>query len=209
MAKAKHYGVDGKVKGEVDLPDGAFGVQPNQHVVWEAVKSYLANRRQGNAATKSRSFVSGGGKKPWRQKGTGRARQGSTRAAQWVGGYTVWGPHPRDYHYRLPKKMRRLALTSVLSQRAQDGMVAVLEEPRLDKPTTKTLAGVFSNMEIGDRKIVLVLGEHNQNLLLSCRNLPKVTVLPSAALNVYDLAGSEVVVLTEAALSGITEAYGS
>jgi len=143
MLKAKHYSADGAVKGEVELPAPAFGVTPNEHVVWEAVKSYLANQRQGNASTKTRSYVRGGGKKPWRQKGTGRARQGSIRAAQWAGGYTVFGPQPRDYHYRLPKKLRRLALTSVLSRRAEEGNVAVVEELSYSAPKTKTVFGML------------------------------------------------------------------
>lgn len=209
MLKAKHYGTDGAVKGEVDLPQTAFGVEPNEHVVWEAVKSYLANQRQGNASTKSRSFVTGGGRKPWRQKGTGRARQGSTRAAQWVGGYTVFGPTPRDYHHRLPKRMRRLALFSVLSARARDGKVAVLDDLKLEEPKTRTVAGLLEKMEMGGHKVCLVTRGSDQNVYKSCRNLQTVSVLPHSAMNVYDLANAEVVVFTEGALDGIKETFGS
>jgi large subunit ribosomal protein L4 len=178
-------------------------------VVWEAVKSYLANQRQGNAATKSRSFVSGGGRKPWRQKGTGRARQGSIRAAQWVGGYTVFGPRPRDYHYRLPKKIRRLALTSVMSQRAADGNVAVVDDLSLAVPRTKTMARLFTGMEAGGRKVCLITRGADANVLKSCRNIPGISVLPHNAMNVYDLANADVIVFTEGALGGIAEVFGS
>ncbi|NNF05127.1 MAG: 50S ribosomal protein L4 [Candidatus Eisenbacteria bacterium] len=208
MSKAKHYSTDGSVKGEIDLPQGAFGVEPNMHVVWEAVKTYLANQRQGNASTKSRSYVSGGGRKPFKQKGTGRARQGSIRAAQMVGGYTVFGPHPRSYNKTLPKKIKRLALTSVMSARAQDGNVAVIDELSLNDPKTKTMMGVFNNMELGDRKVCLITKDSNPNIFLSCRNIPGVSVLPHSAINVYDMTNADVLVFTEGALNGIQEVYG-
>lgn len=209
MLKAKHYDPSGKLKGEADLPAPAFGVEPNDHVVWEAVKCYLANQRQGNAATKTRSFVSGGGRKPYRQKGTGRARQGSTRAAQFVGGYTVFGPQPRDYEYHLPKKMRRLALFSVLSRRAGDGNVNVVDELSLDAPKTKAMTELFAAMQLAGRKICLVTRGSNRNVFMSCRNLPKVSVLPHSAMNVYDLVNADVLVFTDGALDGIKEIYGS
>ncbi len=209
MAKAKHYSMDGKLLGEVELPEVAFGAQPNEHAVWEAVRCYLANQRRGTVATKTFSLVSGGGKKPFRQKGTGRARQGSTRAPQFRGGATVFGPQPRDYSYRLPKKIRRLAMVSALSQRAIEGNVAVLDEPAMAAPKTKSVAGLVQAIGMGQRKVCFITTGADRNFVKSCRNLPGVTVLPHSALNVYALIDAEVLVLTPAAVEGIKEAYGS
>jgi large subunit ribosomal protein L4 len=209
MIKAKHYDAAGKEKGEVTLPDVPFGAEPNPNAVWLAVKTYLANQRQGTAKTKSRSFVSGGGKKPYRQKGTGRARQGSTRAAQWVGGYTVFGPQPRDYSSKLPKKLRRTALFSVLGDRARTGDIAVVDDLKMETPSTKTVAGMLDAMGVGDRKVCVVTKGSDLGVHKSFRNLPKVRVLPHTSMNVYDLVNADVLVLTEGALGGITEVFGS
>jgi len=209
MPKAKHYNVEGTMVGELDLPEALFGAEPNEHVVWEAVKTYLSNRRQGTAATKTRSLVSGGNSKPWRQKGTGRARQGSTRATQWVGGATVFGPTPRSYSARLPKKIRRLAMVSALSRRAQDGNVAVVDRIEFETPKTGTVARLLENAGLGGRKICFVTQGSDMNMVKSCRNLPGVKVLPHSAMNVYDLIEAEVVAFTPGALEGIKEVFGS
>ena len=209
MLKAKHYGADGSSKGEVNLPDTLFGAEPKEHVVWEAVKAFLANQRQGTASTKNKSKVSGGGRKPWRQKGTGRARTGSIRAAQWRGGYTVFGPKPRDYSTKLPKKMKRTAFLSVLSDRAQNGQVAIVDDFNMDEPKTRTVNDMITAMGIDDKKICLVTHGTNDNVFLSFRNLPHVAVLAHNSLNIFDLANAEVLVLTENALDGITEVFGA
>ncbi len=209
MPKAKHYNVDGQEVGELDLPETIFGAEPNEHVVWEAVKTYLSNQRQGTVATKTRSLVRGGGKKPWRQKGTGRARQGSIRSAQWVGGATVFGPQPRTFSTKLPKKIRRLAMVSALSQRAQDGNVAVVDRLEFETPKTGTVVRLLENAGIGGRKVCFITQGSDMNMVKSCRNIPGVKVLPHSAMNVYDLVDADVVCFTPDALEGIKEVYGS
>ena len=209
MIKAKRYDAKGKETGEVTLPDVPFGAEPNPNAVWLAVKTYLANQRQGTVRTKTRSLVSGGGKKPFRQKGTGRARQGSTRAAQWVGGYTVFGPKPRDYSSKLPKKLRRTALFSVLGDRARTGDIAVVDDLKMETPSTRTVAGMLKEMGVADRKVCVVTRGSEPGVHKSFRNLPKVRVLPHTSMNVYDLVNADVLVITEGALGGITEVFGS
>jgi len=209
MAKAKHYSTDGKVLEEMDLPEAAFGVEPNEHVIWEAVKAYLASQRQGTAATKNISKVRGGGKKPWRQKGTGRARHGSTRSPLWVGGATVFGPRPRNYGYRLPKKTRRLAMVSALSLRAREGNVAVVDAPSLEQPKTRAVVDLMKNVGVDGKKVCFITQGADTTMVKSCRNLPGVKVLPHSALNVYDLVDAEVLLLTPDAVHGIQEVFGS
>ncbi len=209
MPKAKHYNVDGQEVGELDLPETIFGAEPNEHVVWEAVKTYLSNQRQGTVATKTRSLVRGGGKKPWRQKGTGRARQGSIRSAQWVGGATVFGPQPRTFSTKLPKKIRQLAMVSTLSRRAQDGNVAVVDRLEFTAPKTGTVVRLLENAGIGGRKVCFITQGSDMNMVKSCRNIPGVKVLPHSAMNVYDLVEADVVCFTPDALEGIKEVYGS
>lgn len=209
MSKAKHYSTDGKVLGEVDLPGTAFDVEPNEHVVWEAVKCYLANQRRGTASTKTRSYVTGGNSKPWRQKGTGRARHGSTRSPIWVGGATTFGPQPRDYSYKLPRKIRRLAMVSALSARAREGNVVLVDEFKLDAPKTKAVSGLLDAMGVSGRKVCYITQGSDPVTLKSCRNIPEMTVLPHSAMNVYDLVNAEFLILTPGALEGIKEAYGS
>jgi large subunit ribosomal protein L4 len=209
MPKVKQFNLAGKEIGQIDLPEGAFGVKPNRHVLWQSVQIYLGNQRQGTAATKTRSLVSGGGRKPWRQKGTGRARSGSNRSPVWVGGSTVFGPQPRDYSTKLPRKVRRLALASALSQRAQEGNVAVVDGFRFDEPKTSRVASFMKAAGFGGRKVCFITREAETGVILSCRNLPGVAVLPHSALNVYDLLNAEVLVLTTEAVEGLREAYGS
>lgn len=209
MPKAKHYNLDGKVLGDVDLPDPAFGITPNEHVIWESVKAYLANQRQGTAGTKTRSKVRGGGRKPWRQKGTGRARAGTIRSPLWRGGSTVFGPHPRDFSVRVPKKNRRLALVSALSQRAQEGKVAVVDGFAFDAPKTSKVADFVKAAGMDDQKVCFVTRDTDVAAVKSCRNLPGVEILTQSTLNVYDLVNADVLVFTPEAIEGVAENYGS
>lgn len=209
MPKAKKYNLDGKVLGDVDLPEPAFGIRPNQHVLWESVKTFLANQRQGTASTKTRSKVRGGGRKPWRQKGTGRARVGSIRSPIWVGGATVFGPQPRSYRNRLPKKIRRLALVSAMSQRALEGKVAVIDGFTFEAPRTKAVAGFVKAAGFGGNKVCFITRNTEEAALLSCRNIPGVSILTQNTLNAYDLMNADMLVFTSEALEGVKETFGS
>lgn len=203
MPKVAVYNMEGKQVGELELSDAVFGVKVNQDLMHRAVLSYLANRRQGTAAVKNRGDVSGGGRKPWRQKGTGRARQGSIRSPQWVGGGVVFGPTPRDYSWRLPKKARRAALKSALSAKAAAGDILVLDQLTVEKPKTKVMAGVFEALDV--RKPLLVTAEWDQNVELSVRNIPGAVVAKSVGLNVYDILNSEKLVMTKDAVARLEE----
>jgi len=209
MPKAKHFNTDGKVVGEVELPEPAFSASANQHAVWEVVKSQLANRRQGTASTKNISAVAGGGRKPWRQKGTGRARQGSIRATQWRGGGIAFGPKPRSYRVEIPKKLRRLALVSTLTRRAEEGNVGVVDRFELDPPRTKAVASFMEAAGFSDRKVCFITEEADRGMLRSCRNIPGVQVLTQDSLNVYELMNAEVLLFTPDALRKVGEVYGS
>jgi large subunit ribosomal protein L4 len=206
MPKAKQYDMTGQLLGEIDLPEAAFGITPHPQVVWEAVRCYLANQRRGTHDTKTRHEVSGGGRKPWKQKGTGRARQGSTRAVQWVGGGRAHGPKPRSYSYRLPRRVRKLAMSSALSQRASEGNVAVIQNLALEAPRTGAMAAFMKAAGLADRRVCLITREADRNVWLSCRNLPRMQVLPGNAINVYELVKADVLVITADALPGIEEA---
>jgi large subunit ribosomal protein L4 len=209
MRKAKHYDQDGRLLGEVDLPEEAFGAEPNGHVLWQSVKVYQANQRQGNAATKTRSMVSGGNTKPWKQKGTGRARHGTTRSPIWVGGATTFGPRPRDYTQTLPKKVKRLALISAMSQRASEGNVAVVNELSFPEPKTGSMARFMAAAGLGGRKVCLITAQSQPTVVKSCRNIPGLGVLTRNSMNVYDLMNAEVLVFTVGALEGLKEAYAT
>jgi large subunit ribosomal protein L4 len=205
--KAKHYDWQGSLLGEVDLPEAVFGVEPNEHVLWQSVKVYQANQRQGTAATKTRSLVSGGNTKPWKQKGTGRARHGTTRSPIWVGGATTFGPRPRDYSQTLPRKVRRLALTSAMSLRAREGNVAVVDDFALEVPRTRTVAGFMKSAGLSGKKVCFITAEATETVVKSCRNLAGVEVLSGGGLNVYDLMNAQVLVVTRGALKGLEEAF--
>jgi large subunit ribosomal protein L4 len=209
MPKAKHYNVEGKLLGDVELPEPAFGVRPNHHVVWESVRSYRANQRQGTVATKTRSKMRGSGRKPWRQKGTGRARAGTRRSPLWVGGATVFGPQPRKYTTNLSRKIRRLALVSALSQRAQEGNVAVVDGFTFDQPRTKTVVGFMKAVGMDGKKICFIIKGSDPATVKSCRNIPRVEILTQSNMNVYDLVNADVLVFTTEALDGVKEAYGA
>ena len=198
---------DGNQNGEVQLNEAIFGIEPNNNVVFDAVIMQRASLRQGTHAVKNRSAVRGGGKKPWRQKGTGRARrarQGSIRSPQWVGGGTVFGPTPRSYSYKLPRKVRRLAIKSVLSQKVADESLVVVDALNFDAPKTKAFAEVLSNLNVNS-KVLVVLEDDNTTAALAARNLKNVTVIPAKGLNVLDVINNDKLVITQGALSQVEE----
>ncbi|MGX7092127.1 50S ribosomal protein L4 [Hutsoniella sourekii] len=205
MAKVTLFKQDGSNAGEIELNDAVFGVEPNESVIFDAVIMQRASMRQGTHKVKNRSERRGGGRKPWRQKGTGRARQGSIRSPQWVGGGVVFGPTPRSYSYKLPKKVRRLALTSALSQKVQEGDFVVVDSLAFDAPRTKEFKSVLENLSI-DQKVLVVLEMDNDNVFLSARNLPNVKVIDEKNVNVLDVVGYDKVLITQNALSTVEEA---
>ena len=205
MPKANLYDMAGKQIGEIELSEAIFGIEPNQAVVHEAVKNHLGNCRQGTQSALTRAEVSGGGKKPWRQKGTGHARQGSTRAPQWTHGGIVFAPKPRGYRYTLNKKVRRLALKSALSAKAAEGAVMVVDGLELAEIKTKTMKTFLD--AIGASKSVVVTPEVNQNVVLSTRNIPGAVTTTAKVLSVYDIVNAKQLVIDKAALAIIEEVY--
>ncbi len=201
------YNIEGEQVGEVELNDAIFGIQPNVPVMHQALVRQLANARQGTHSTKTRGEVSGGGRKPWRQKHTGRARQGSIRAPQWVGGGVVFGPKPRSYRKDMPKKMRRLALRSALSVKAAEGQIKVLDELQLSEIKTKAMVQVLDNLGIEGSALIL-LPERNEAVELSARNLPEVKTLRASYLNVRDLLGYDTIIMPLASLQIIEQILG-
>lgn len=205
MTKVSLFKQDGSQIGEIELNAAVFGVEPNEDVIFDAVIMQRASLRQGTHAVKNRSAVRGGGRKPWRQKGTGRARQGSIRSPQWVGGGTVFGPTPRSYSYKLPKKVRRLALQSVLSQKVLEGKLVVVDELSFAAPSTKEFKSVLNNLKV-DAKTLLVLEGTNAKAYFSARNLANVKVIDEGNVNVLDVVNYDTLVITKAALSTVEEA---
>ncbi len=205
MAKVSVYNMEGKEVGEMDLNDAVFGVTVNEHLVHMAVVQNLANKRQGTQKAKTRSEVSGGGRKPWRQKGTGHARQGSTRAPQWKGGGVVFAPTPRDYSFKLNKKEKRAALKSVLTSRVQDNKLIVLDELKLDEIRTKDFKKVMDNLKVD--KAMVVIGGQDENVILSARNLPRINTAVAENINVYDILKGDTLVLTKDAVAKIEEVF--
>ncbi|MDE7431796.1 MAG: 50S ribosomal protein L4 [Lachnospiraceae bacterium] len=205
MAKVSVYNMEGNQVGDIELNDAIFGVDVNEHLVHMAVVSQLANNRQGTQSAKTRSEVSGGGRKPWRQKGTGHARQGSTRAPQWTGGGVVFAPKPRDYSFKLNKKERRLALKSALTSRVQENKFIVVDELKMDEIKTKHFANTLSNLKVN--KALVVLGDGNDNVVLSARNIPTVKTAYTNTINVYDIMKYDTVVIDKAAVAAIEEVY--
>lgn len=205
MANVSLFKQDGTKNGDVELNADIFGIEPNNDVVFEAVVMQRASMRQGTHAVKNRSAVRGGGRKPWRQKGTGRARQGSIRSPQWRGGGIVFGPTPRSYAYSIPKKMRRLALKSVLSQKVLDESLVVVDEFKFGTPKTKDFAQSLGNLNV-DKKALLVLEEDNESAVLAARNLSNVKIVEPEGINVLDIMNSDKLVITQKALSQVEEA---
>ena len=205
MAKANVFNMAGQQVGEIELSDAVFGIEPNTAVVHEVVKNHLANCRQGTQSALTRAEVSGGGKKPWRQKGTGHARQGSTRAPQWTHGGIVFAPKPRSYSYTVNKKVKRLALKSVLSAKAASGDVVVVDGLNLDAIKTKNMKAFLDNL--GAKKAVVVTPEVNQNVVLSARNIPGVVTTTAKVLSVYDIVNAGKFIVDKAALAVIEEVF--
>ena len=205
MANVSVYNIEGKEVGSIELNDAVFGVEVNEHLVHMAVVNQLANNRQGTQSAKTRSEVSGGGRKPWRQKGTGHARQGSTRAPQWTGGGIVFAPKPRDYSFKMNKKEKKLALLSALTSKVADNKIVVLDAFNLDEVKTKKFAEVMSNLKV-DKALVVIEGE-NKNVVLSGRNIPTVKVSATNEINTYDVLKYETLVVTKAAVEKLEEVY--
>ena len=205
MANVSVYNMEGKEVGKMDLNDAVFGVEVNEHLVHMAVVQYLANKRQGTQKAKTRSEVSGGGRKPWRQKGTGHARQGSIRAPQWKGGGVVFAPVPRDYSFKMNKKEKRAALKSALTSRVQENKLMVVDELKFDEIKTKNFKSVMNNLKVD--KALVVLGEKNENAVLSARNLPKINTAYADSINVYEILKGGTLVLTKDAVAKIEEVY--
>ena len=206
MANVAVYNIEGKEVGTIDLNDAVFGVEVNEHLVHMAVVQQLANKRQGTQKAKTRSEVSGGGRKPWRQKGTGHARQGSTRAPQWTGGGVVFAPTPRDYSFKLNKKEKRAALKSALTSRVEEKKFIVVDEMKFDEIKTKNFQNALNNLNVS--KALVVLEEGNTNAELSARNIPDVKTARTNTINVYDILKYNTVVATKAAVEAIEEEIG-
>lgn len=206
MPKVNVYNQLGEVVGDIELNEAIFGIEVNEHVVYEVVKNHLANRRQGTQSAKTRAEVRGGGRKPWRQKGTGRARQGSIRAPQWKGGGVVFAPKPRSYRYSVPKKVRRLAMKSVLTSKVLEGELRILDALTVDAFSTKKAKEILRNLNL-ETKTMIVLPEGNDMIVKSFANLPKVETVVVDYMNVYDLMRFDNLVIVKDALSKIEEVY--
>ena len=205
MASVKVYDIEGNEVETLELNDAVFGVEINEHIMHKAVVGQLANSRQGTQSAKTRSEVSGGGRKPWRQKGTGHARQGSTRAPQWTGGGVVFAPVPRDYSFKMNKKEKRAALKSVLTSKVQDNKFIVLDELKLNEVKTKEMKKVLDNLKV--EKAIVVVGNDTDNVVLSARNIPGVITTTVNTLNVYDLLKYNTVIATKTGVASIEEVY--
>ncbi len=205
MAKVSVYNMEGKEVGTIELNDAVFGVEVNEHLVHMAVVQQLANNRQGTQKAKTRSEVSGGGRKPWRQKGTGHARQGSTRSPQWTGGGVVFAPVPRDYSFKINKKEKRAALKSALTSRVLDNKLIVVDELKFDEIKTKKFQAVMDNLKV--KKALVVIADNDEKVTMSARNIPTVKTALVNSINVYDILKGDTLVLTRDAVAKIEEVY--
>ncbi|NLJ72229.1 MAG: 50S ribosomal protein L4 [Syntrophomonadaceae bacterium] len=206
MPKVNLYDMSGAQIGELDLNDSIFGIEPNEAVMADFVKMQLANKRLGTSSTKTRAEVRGGGRKPWRQKGTGRARVGSTRNPVWVGGGVAFGPRPKDYSYRLPKKVRRLALKSAYSTKVKENSIIVVDKLEFNEPKTKEMVKTLSNLNINNKTLVVTL-DANENVTKSARNIPGVKPLRVDFVNVYDLLKYDTLLITKDAVARVEEVF--
>ena len=206
MALAKVYNTNGEQVGEVELNQELFNAPVNEAVLHEVIKNYLANQRQGTHATKTRAMVRGGGRKPWRQKGTGRARQGSIRSPQWIKGGIVFGPHPRSYRYNLPKSLKRVAMKSALSSKYKENKIIVLEDLNLDKPKAKEIIKLLNNLKV-DSKTLIVLSHNRENVYKSSRNIPGVETTYIGLMNVHDIMTHDTFIITKDAVDKMEEVY--
>ena len=205
MANVSVYNIEGKEVGKIDLSDAVFGVEVNEHLVHMAVVSQLANNRQGTQKAKTRSEVSGGGRKPWRQKGTGHARQGSTRAPQWTGGGVVFAPVPRDYSFKMNKREKRAALKSALTSRVEENKFIVIDEINFEEAKTKNFANILKSLDVS--KALVVLEDDNKNAELSARNIADIKTAKTNTINVYDILKYNTVITTKAVVAAIEEVY--
>ena len=205
MANVSVYNIEGKEVGTIDLNDAVFGVDVNEHLVHMAVVSQLANKRQGTQSAKTRSEVSGGGRKPWRQKGTGHARQGSTRAPQWTGGGVVFAPVPRDYSFKMNKKEKRAALKSVLTSKVQENKFIVLDELKLAEVKTKEMKKVLDNLKVNNA--LVIIGDDSENVALSARNIAGVQTASVNTINVFDMLKYNTIIATKSSVASIEEVY--
>ncbi len=206
MALAKVYNTNGEQVEEIELAEELFNAPVNEAVLHEVIKNYLANQRQGTHSTKTRAMVRGGGRKPWRQKGTGRARQGSIRAPQWIKGGIVFGPHPRSYRYNLPKSLKRVAMRSALSSKYKENKIIVLESLNLDQPKTKEIVKLLGNLK-ADNKTLIVLSENSENVYKSSRNIPGIKTTYIGLMNVYDIMTHDTFIITKDAVDKMEEVY--
>ncbi|PRX26206.1 LSU ribosomal protein L4P [Orenia metallireducens] len=205
MPELALYNIDGQKSGNLDLRDEVFSVEVNEHVLHEAVVAQLAAKRVGSAKTKTRGEVAGGGRKPWRQKGTGRARHGSIRSPLWVGGGTTFGPQPRKYNKKLPKKVKKLAVKSALTLKVEEGNLVVIDNFNFAAPKTKEMVSVLKSFDAADSKVLIVLSEKNDNVYKSARNLPGVRVVTPTKVTVYDVLNSNKVIMTKDAVAKVEE----
>lgn len=205
MPQVAKYDTAGKEVGKMELADSVFNENINEHVVHQVVNAQLAAMRQGNASTKTRSEVRGGGRKPWRQKGTGRARHGSIRSPLWVGGGTVFGPKPRDYRQKVSKKVKKLALRSILTDKVQTDSLLVLDNLGFDKPKTRQVVELLASLNLEGKKVLIIIPERDSNIYLSARNIPGVKTLVMDALNAYDLLNNDYILMSGEAVQKIEE----
>lgn len=206
MPKVAIYNIAGQQVSEIELSDNVFGVEVNEHAMYEVVKNQLANKRQGTQSAKTRAEVRGGGRKPWKQKGTGRARVGSIRSPLWIGGGTVFAPKPRDYSYTIPKKVRRLAMKSALTSKVNSNELIVLDELKLDAPKTKEMVNILKNLNV-DKKALIVMGEKSEAVIKSAKNIPGVQTALVNTINVYDILKYDKFIITKDAVQKVEEVY--
>ena len=202
--------IDGSKSGDqIDLSDSIFAIEPNDHAIYLSVKAFLANQRQGTSKSKERAEVRGGGKKPWKQKGRGGARAGTSRSPLWVGGGTIFGPRPRDYRQDLPKKVRRLARKSALSYKAKDSQLLVIEDFNIEQPKTKEFSKILSALKVNGKKVLLLTEVNNQSVYKSGRNIPKVKVLEASKASTYDLLNNQILILQKSAVKEIEKTFAA
>lgn len=206
MPKVAIYNVSGQQVSEIELSENVFGIEVSEHAMYEVVKNQLANKRQGTQSAKTRAEVRGGGRKPWKQKGTGRARVGSIRSPLWVGGGTVFAPKPRDYSYTIPKKVRRLAMKSALTSKVNSNELIVLDELKLDAPKTKEMVNILKNLNV-DKKALIVMGEKSEAVIKSAKNIPGVQTALVNTINVYDILKYDKFIITKDAVQKVEEVY--
>ena len=209
MAEVEIKDKNNKVVGKMNLNDEVFSVKAKEGVVHSSVVNYLANQRQGTHATKTKGLISGGGKKPYKQKHTGRARAGSTRSPLWRGGGTVFGPEPRDYSYKLPKQMKRLAFMKAFQEKLSSGEIVIIDDLNLDKPRTKDIAAILGTLGLDNKSVLIVTPDKNNTIMLSARNIPRVAVTKAADMNTYDICAYGTLLITKDALTKIEEIKGS